>query len=393
MIDCTVNITNGVLRITAGGRLDSAAAPELIAAFSAAVKDYGGREAVLDLENCEYITSACLRAVLILLNNVPGLRITGARSEVYDILEVTGFTEMLPVERALKRVSVEGCEMIGSGAQSRVYRLSPDTVVKVYRPGWEPDFIMRSRELARRAFVLGVPTAIPLDVVRVGDGLGILYELLKAESLSDLLASGKKSPEECGDICAGLMKRLHGIRAGEKDVPAAKDRFVSIARSASRLLEKHRVDKLVSMIEAVPETDTLIHGDLHINNIMMQDGEPMLIDLDSLRRGHPVLELSGLALSYNCYSMFDPENTVSFFGVRQEIIDRLWNRTLHVYLDTEDEKRVEEVRNKSLIIALTVLICRAARDGIPTDRQTLCSFNECVRLLGELLDRTDTLEF
>ena len=393
MIDCTARIADGVLYLTAGGRLDSSAAPELTAVFTTAVKEYGGKTAVLDLENCEYITSACLRAVLMLRKAVPGIRITGARSEVYEIFEMTGFTEMIPVEKALRHVNVKGCEVIGHGALGKVYRLTPDTVVKVYRPEYDLEDIRRERELARRAFVLGVPTAISLDTVRVEQQYGTLFELLKAKSLAEMLASGKISAEECGDISAGLMKLMHGITAKETDVPAAKDWFVSRARTASRYFEKHRAVRLLSMMEALPEADTLIHGDLHIKNIMLQDGEPMLIDMDTLRRGHPVLDLAGQALSYYAYSVFNPEDIFSFFGVQPDTISVVWNRTLSVYLDTQDAELVESVKDKAKIIALTELICRESENGIPTDPRVMRSFNGHIRLLGELLDRTDTLEF
>lgn len=393
MADCTAKLEDGVLFITAGGRLDSAAAPGLIECFQAALKTYDGKDAVLDLEECEYITSACLRAVLMLRKAVPGLRITGVRSEVYEIFEMTGFTEMMTVEKALRRVSVDGCEVIGHGALGRVYRLSPDTVVKVYRPEYDLEDIRRERELARRAFVLGVPTAISLDTVRVEQQYGTLFELLKAKSLAEMLADHEITPEECAVICSGLMKQLHTTAAREEDVPAAKPWFVSLARNASRFLEKPKAQKLIALLEALEQPDTLIHGDLHIKNIMLQNGEPMLIDMDTLRRGHPILELAGLALAYYAYAVFNPGNTFDFFGVEKEIVNGLWDRVLALYLDTDDEKRVESVKDKSKLIALTVIICRESRDGIPADPRVLRSFNGHIRLLGELLGRVDSLAF
>ena len=68
---------------------------------------------------------------------------------------------MTEVRKAYRVISVEGCELLGQGANGRVYRIDPDTIVKIYlNPDSLPE-IQRERELARLAFVAGVPTAIP----------------------------------------------------------------------------------------------------------------------------------------------------------------------------------------------------------------------------------------
>ena len=88
-------------------------------------------------------------------------RLVNVSAEVYEILEMTGFTEMMPVEKARRSISVEGCEAIGRGANGIVYRIDKDTVVKVYQSADCLPDVQRERELARKAFVLGIPTAIP----------------------------------------------------------------------------------------------------------------------------------------------------------------------------------------------------------------------------------------
>lgn len=45
---------------------------------------------------------------------------------------MTGFTEMLPVEKAFREISVDGCEVIGQGANGAVYRINPEIIIKVY---------------------------------------------------------------------------------------------------------------------------------------------------------------------------------------------------------------------------------------------------------------------
>ena len=123
--------------------------------------------------------------------------LVNVHQELYNILDMTGFTEMMDVHKAYRVLSVENCEVIGQGANGKVYRIDPDTIVKVYlNPDALPE-IHRERELARLAFVAGVPTAIPYDVVRIqGGGYGSVFELLNATSFAKLLIRGEKTTDE-----------------------------------------------------------------------------------------------------------------------------------------------------------------------------------------------------
>ena len=114
------------------GRIDSNNAPKVEAEITELLRDKGNVPVVLDASELDYISSAGLRVILRVRQSHPELKITGVSSAVYEVLEMTGFTEMMDVEKAYRTVSVEGCEEIGRGANGVVYRLDDDDVVKVY---------------------------------------------------------------------------------------------------------------------------------------------------------------------------------------------------------------------------------------------------------------------
>ena len=70
---------------------------------------------------------------------------------------MTGFTDMMPVEKAYRVVSVEGCEEIGRGANGTIYRIDRDNVVKTYKNADALAEIQHEREVAKLALILGVP--------------------------------------------------------------------------------------------------------------------------------------------------------------------------------------------------------------------------------------------
>ena len=170
------------------GHIDSANAKEIEDEIGAIKGRTQPEKLVIDCENLQYISSAGLRIVLRLMKEIKPISIVNVSSDVYEIFDMTGFTEMAEIKKAYRKVSVDGCEVIGKGANGTVFRIDRDTIVKVYvNPDSLPE-IQRERELARKAFVLGIPTAIPYDVVRVGDGYGSVFELLNAKSLAEILS-------------------------------------------------------------------------------------------------------------------------------------------------------------------------------------------------------------
>ena len=202
-------LNGDVLTISLSGHIDSSNAAAIEAEINEAVQRMPHRSLVLDMRALEYISSAGLRIILRLLKREPQLSLQELSSEVYEIFDMTGFTEMMPIRKAYRQVSIDGCELIGRGANGTVYRLDRDTVVKVYNaPDCLPD-VQRERELARKAFVLGIPTAIPYDVVRVGSKFGSVFELLDAQSLSKLIAAHPERYDEYVKTYVDLMRRLH----------------------------------------------------------------------------------------------------------------------------------------------------------------------------------------
>ena len=200
------------LVISLAGRITAANAADIEAGIDAALEECPCAKAVLDLDGLTYISSAGLRVFLRLGKRVEQLRIENAGPVPYDVLEMTGFSEMFEVTKAYRRISTDGLEVIGRGAKGAVYRIDDETIVKVSFDETEGTIeqIDRERKLARSAFVAGIPTAISYDVVRVGNGYGAVYELLNAFTLNKMLRMGIWSYDEAADAAAELLDDLAG---------------------------------------------------------------------------------------------------------------------------------------------------------------------------------------
>ena len=88
--------------------MDSSNASAVEAELQSMIAGNPATSLVLDAEKLEYISSAGLRIVLRLRKQYEDMKVINASAEVYDIFDMTGFTEMLTVEKAYRRMSVEG---------------------------------------------------------------------------------------------------------------------------------------------------------------------------------------------------------------------------------------------------------------------------------------------
>lgn len=370
------------------GRIDSSNAANTETDIMAQLAGKGDVDIILDASNLEYISSAGLRVILRLKKICPELKITGVSSEVYDIFDMTGFTEMMTVEKAYRVVSVEGCEVIGEGANGKVYRIDGDNVVKTYKNADALSEIQHEREVARLALVLGIPTAISYDVVKVGDSYGSVFELLDAKSFSKLLAREPERFDWCVAEYIKMLKKIHSTVVPEGKLPPFKEKVLKAIRRTKDVLPKELGEKLLKITEDIPESNNMIHGDYHTKNIVLAGDEVLVIDMDTLSVGHPIFDLMRMYNSYIGYSENNPEIILKFQGYSADVAEKFWLNSLAAYLGTNDESKIKEVENKVRCLSYGYLLDWGTRHNADADLIALWE----TRLL-ELLPQIDSLTF
>ena len=390
-MNVTYRIDKNILYIALEGRIDASNAAQAEEKIFGIKNENPGKHTVVDADNLEYISSAGLRVILRLRKEEPKLAIINVAPDVYEVFDMTGFTDMVTVEKAYQRMSVEGCEFIAKGANGAVYRYNDETILKTYFAKDALPEIKQERENARRAFVLGINTAIPYGIVRVGDGYGTVTELLNAESVTKLIRKNPEDMSEAVKYYVDMLKSIHAIEAEDGELPDMKQTALDWADFVSAHIPEEQGRKLRALIEAVPKQNTLMHGDYHTNNIMVQNGEPLLIDMDTLCMGHPVFELGSMFNAFVGYSELDHQNMMDFFGYSFETAGRFWNMALKMYLGTDDESVCQSVAEKAMIIGYTRMLRRAIRR--PNEADSPAKIARCKEMLAILLNNVDSLMF
>lgn len=302
---------------------------------------------IFDFEKLAYISSSGLRVLLRTAQSERNnkIAIINVSSDIYEILQDTGFIRIFDVQKAMKRYSIDGFELIGRGTNGEVYRMDRENIIKVFQKSAPPEDIDRERRLAQQALIIGIPTAISYTVVKADDRYGIVFELVDADSLSTTL---KEKPDEYDSYVQkyiDLYKKIHSIKGDKEQFANIKDIYHDAIDYCKSYYSEEEIDKIRELVDSVPETGTLIHGDYHPNNIMVQDGELILIDMGDMTIGHPIFDFLATAATQVNLLRLNPAFAEMHTGMPAEIITKTWRRLIDSYFAdrTEEEReRIEE---------------------------------------------------
>ena len=349
---------NDKLTLYLDGHIDSSNAAQFEAEAMGALSQYPGADIDVDCSDLEYISSAGLRVILkIKKEKGDKLTVVNVSPEVYEIFDVTGFTEMLNIKKKLREISVEGKEKIGQGGNGAVYRLDEDTIVKVYKPWMGFADIDRERSFAKTAFVNGIPSVIAYDTVKVGDCLGVVFEMLKSDTLGHTMRDNPDKLEEYVDQYVALAKTLHTTHVPQGSFSSIQSVFHLRADNLGEWCTPEEISLLHSIIDDIPEADTVTHNDLHPGNIMIQNGELVLIDMPEVTMGPAICDLVSIFRDM----ISAPKNSGSIIegsvGMPAEMISRVGNMFFMKYTGITDPAELEAYYKKlGLLFAFNVVL-------------------------------------
>lgn len=373
------------------GRIDTTNAEKIEADINKEIENFEG-QLILDAKDLEYISSSGLRIIMRLKKKNDLTKVINCSLEIYEIFHMTGFTQIMDISKSLREMSIEGCEKIGEGFYGVVYRINNETIVKVYKKGNSIDSVKKEVELARKAFVLGIPTAIPYDIVRVGDLYGSVFELINSSSLQKLIIDGADI-DKLAKESVEVLKKIHSTKLEEGELPSRRIEKIKWAKDCCEFLPENTGKKLVDLLEKLPETNTMLHGDFHIKNIMKQNDEIILIDMDTISVGHPIFELGAIYATYKGFACVDKNNTLDFLGIPLEQSQEFLRLTYKYYFEGKSQEYIDEVLNKAKIVCyLQVLWIRSKymEEGNEIHKKDI---EFAKNYLIENVEKINTLEF
>lgn len=295
--------------------------------------------------------------------------------------------------RKYREVSVDGCERIGWGTKGEIFHYNDELIIKVFNQNNTYRDVEKEITQSRKAFVLGIPTAISFGIVSVNECYGAMYELIDSETVSECIARDPTQAENYAKITAQLANTIHSVKVTKDDgFPPVTERLGNYVKGGIAKEDEGLAEKCLKLINELSDHGNLVHGDFHTGNIFLQDGEPLLIDMDRLSVGHPIAEISDLYYFYVVLGEDDPAVIEDYMGFSYRTAKAFFDYFLRYYLGTEDESILKEVKDKASLLGYIRMVNKIHKKSEHSDKDK-AMIRYYVKKTEDLCKRLDTLIF
>ena len=203
-------------------------------------------------------------------------------------------------------ISLNEWKQLGEGGNGTTYvnANDPDVMLKVSHQDEEKEEAMSKEFFVSKAvYELGIPTPEMKQLVKVGDNMGIICQLIKGKkSFARLCNDEPERLEELARQMAELTKLLHATSVpASSGMPSMKELMLE-ALAQTQMLGGKKLQAVKEFVMGLSDDGTLLHGDLQMGNLIMADKRPYWIDLGRAAHGTPMFDLGHFYLFCNIFS-------------------------------------------------------------------------------------------
>lgn len=292
------------------------------------------KKLIIDFNDVEMITSAGIRQLLLFEKSNYNYQLINVKKEVATVLDLTGMSDILKLEDKVLSISTKDCKALGKGFSSAVYKLDDERIAKVYYNIPNIDQAIRERMIAKEAFIKGVPTEICFCLCEAEGMPGLIYELVDANTLLSIMAEDDSKIESSIEEYVDLVKQMHTFNGdGITGIYNEKQRLGECISKVNNYLSPEYVEKLKALDEEIPDSNVLLHGDIHPANVMVTEKGMLFIDLSEMSVGDPIYDLVYLYRTLMLFSMLPDDK----YALNRQQEERLWNSFFNEYYKDKDE--------------------------------------------------------
>jgi len=272
-----------------------------------------------------------------------------------------------------KLISLDDYVRTGEGANGASYnhKSDPNIMMKMYFRNFEAAAL--ELEVAKKVYEMGIPTPEPGDLVTDGKQMGIRFRRIEGKkSYSRACGDNPERAEEYGREFAQMCKKLHSVHVDTTRFENVKDRLYKML-DANPDFTPEQKQKIRAFIQAAPDTDTAIHGDLQFGNgIFTEDANgkrtSYFIDLGDFCYGYPMFDIG---MVYLCCCLNDESWTQEVNHMSNATAARFWDGFAAEYFGPD--ANMEEVMKEVKIYAglKTLIIERDTHCPMPQFRAML----------------------
>lgn len=237
---------------------------------------------------------------------------------------------------------------IGIGSSCEVYEWSGDEkVVKLFHANTPLEAVQLEYRNSSIAWEYGLPAARPFEQVEWDNRSGIIFEKIVGSTFVNhfFKALHVFHTIDYDDKDSNLRKFarvLHDIHKVKniKGIVTEQKEHLKMIIGRPAMLTDEDITSLHAYIDQLPEEHQLCHGDTNVNNLILREGNPVMIDWMHAAIGNPAADVAEVCVTIQ-YAVLPPEipdDVVAFFEASRQT-------SLRVFIDeysslsgmTEDE--------------------------------------------------------
>lgn len=229
-------------------------------------------------------------------------------------------------------------EKIGEGGCSEVFEWeNASKIIKLARANTDIDAMKREYDHNRMAWEQGLPVPQPFEFVEIDGRPGIVFERIYGETLMKRFVqhalhrtSSEEGVTEQGHIedkhddvriTAQMLSEIHS--KSNLNVPSQRETIKNSIGWVNYLTSKEKED-VITLLESLPSKQQLCHGDPNLGNIMIREGNALMIDWMNATIGNPEADLAEyiIMIRYAVLPAYLPDEAVDYINtIRESIID------------------------------------------------------------------------
>jgi uncharacterized protein (TIGR02172 family) len=172
---------------------------------------------------------------------------------------------------------------IAIGRTAEIYACEGEKVLKLFFPTVPRSWIEKEIDTGRYIQATQLPVPRVYERVELDDRVGVVYERIEGPSLLNELARKPWNTVRYARLLANLHVQVH-----EVDAPPNLETQKDWARGGipqTEKLSRNLRERVLDLLDSMPEGNELCHGDFHPGNIIMTRRGPIIIDWMTVSRG------------------------------------------------------------------------------------------------------------
>ncbi|OME81322.1 hypothetical protein BK120_16805 [Paenibacillus sp. FSL A5-0031] len=202
---------------------------------------------------------------------------------------------------------------IGIGSSCEVHEWGEEgKVVKLFHAGTPLEAVQLEYRNSSAAWSSGLPAARPFEQVVWDNRLGIVFEKVVGSTFVNRFFEQLHAFHEIDfdDVDSDLRKFarvLYNIHKGDiSGIVNEQKEHLKVIIGRPSLLTEDEITALHAYVDQLPNKRMLCHGDTNVNNLILREGIPVMIDWMHAVIGNPAADIAEVCVTI-LYAVLPPE--------------------------------------------------------------------------------------